>query len=95
MAYFAKVKSVIAFLRSETPVEDISANPLVTHPHNSKSAEFDRLLTQVSCRITNVARLRQAGAISERKAEQQLKQAVEYRAELMRQIDSQNFVFDA
>jgi hypothetical protein len=60
-----------------------------------ESAELDRLLTQVSCRITNVARLRQAGAISEWKAEQQLKQAVEYRAELMRQIDSQNFVFDA
>ena len=60
-----------------------------------ESAELDRLLTQVSCRITNVARLRQAGAISERKAEQQLKQAVEYRAELVRQIDSRNFVFDA
>ena len=32
------------------------------------AAELDRQLTQVSCRITNVARLRQAGAISERKA---------------------------
>ena len=60
-----------------------------------ESAELDRLLTQVSCRITNVARLRQAGVISERNAEQQLKQAVEYRAELMRQIDRQNLVFDA
>jgi hypothetical protein len=60
-----------------------------------ESAELDRLLTQVSCRITNVVRLRQAGAISERNAVQQLKQAVEYRAKLMRQIDSQNLVFDA
>ena len=60
-----------------------------------ESAELDRLLTQVSCRIAKVARLRQAGAISERNAEQQLEQAVEYRAELMRQIDSQNLGFDA
>ena len=59
-----------------------------------ESTKLDRLLTQVSCRIANVARLRNAGAISERKAEQQLKQAVEFRAELMRQIDSQNLVFD-
>jgi hypothetical protein len=60
-----------------------------------ESAELDRLLTQVTCRITNVARLRKAGAISERNAEQQLKQAVEYRAELMRQIDRQDLVVDA
>ena len=66
-----------------------------TKPPARERAELDRLLTQVSCCITNVARLRQAGAISERNAEQQLKQAVEYRAALMRQIDSQNFVFDA
>jgi hypothetical protein len=59
-----------------------------------ESAELDRLLTQVSCRITNVARLRLAGAISERNAPQQLKQAVEYRAEHMRQIDDQEFAFD-
>ncbi len=59
-----------------------------------ESAELDRLLTQVSCRITNVARLRQAGAISERKAVQQLKQAVEYRAEFTRQIDGQDLAFD-
>ena len=58
-----------------------------------ESTKLDRLLTQVNCRITSIARLRQAGAISD--AEQQLKQAVEYRAELMRQIDSQNLVFDA
>jgi hypothetical protein len=60
-----------------------------------KSAKLDRLLTQVNCRITSIARLRDAGAISERKAEQELKQVVEFRAELMRQIDGQNFTFDA
>src|SRR6476620_4955924 len=43
MAYFAKVRSVIAFLRSETPVEDISANPLVRHPHNTSRSIPARL----------------------------------------------------
>jgi hypothetical protein len=52
-----------------------------------ESAKLDRLLTQVNCRITNIVRLRDAGAISEREAEQELKQAVKFRAELMRQID--------
>ena len=60
-----------------------------------ESEELDRLLTQVNCRITSIARLRDAGAISARKVEQDLKQAVEFRAELMRQIDGQNLVFDA
>ena len=60
-----------------------------------ENAKLDRLLTQVNCRITSIARLRDAGAISERKAEQELKQAGEFRAQLMRQIDAQNFAFDA
>ncbi len=60
-----------------------------------ENAKLDRLLTQVNCRITSIARLRDAGAISNRKAEQELKQAVELRAKFMRQIDRQNFVFDA
>jgi hypothetical protein len=59
------------------------------------STKLDRLLTQVNCRITSIARLRDAGAISERHAEEKLKQAVEFRAKLMKQIDAQNFVFDA
>ena len=58
-----------------------------------ESAKLHRLLTQVNCRITSIAR--RGGAISERKAEQELEQAVELRAELMRQIDAQNFAFDA
>ena len=119
--------------------------------------KLDRLLTQVNCRITSIARLREAGTfgwrgpmkaipeecrtyamvcsrlaeagsddrshqfgalaktwlevatqleiseallgacsiVSERKVKQELKQAVEFRAELMRQIDCQNFAFDA
>ena len=59
-----------------------------------ESAKLDRLLTQVNCRITGIARLMDAGVISERKAKQELQQAAEFRAELMRQIDGQNFVFD-
>ena len=61
----------------------------------TESAKLERLLTQVSCRIVSIARLREAREISERKAEQELKQAVELRAELMLQIDGQNFAFDA
>jgi hypothetical protein len=58
-----------------------------------ESAKLDRLLARDICHITSIARLRHAGAISERKAEQELKQAVEFRAELMRR--SQNLIFDA
>ena len=55
-----------------------------------ENAKLDRLLTQVNCRITSIARLRDVGAMSERKAEQELKQAVELRTKFMRQIDRQN-----
>ena len=60
-----------------------------------ESAKLERLLTQVNCRIASIARLRDAEAISTRKAEHDLKQAVELRAKYMRQIDRQNFAFDA
>ena len=60
-----------------------------------KSAEWDRQLTQVICHIANIVRLKHAGELSERNAKQQLKQAVGYRAALMRRIDSQDLVCDA
>ena len=60
-----------------------------------ESGKLDRLLTQVSCRIASIARLRDTEAISTRKAEQKLKKAVELRTKLMRQIDRQNDAFDA
>ena len=60
-----------------------------------ENAKLDRLLTQVNCHITSIARLRNAGVISEREAEQKLKQALAFRAELMRQIDGQDFAVDA
>ena len=58
-------------------------------------ASLDRLLTQVNCRIMSISRRRDAGAISQCKADQELKQAVEFRAKLMRRIDGQNFAFEA
>ena len=45
-----------------------------------ENARLDRLLTQANCRMTSITRLRDAGAISNRKAE--LKQEVELRAKL-------------
>ena len=66
-----------------------------SYPLMIESAKLDRLLTQVNCHITSIARLGDDGAISECKAQQDLKQAVEFRAKLMRQIDGQNFAFDA
>ena len=61
----------------------------------TENAKLDRLLTQVNCRIASIARLRDAEAISTRKAEQKLRKAVELRTKLIRQIDRQNDAFDA
>lgn len=57
-----------------------------------ENARLDLLLTQVNCRITSITRLRDAGAISNSKAEKQLKQKVELRTKFMRQIDRENFL---
>ena len=43
MPPFAQLTSAIAFLRSENPVEDISANPIVVHPHNTSRTIPERL----------------------------------------------------
>ena len=42
-----------------------------------------------------IVRQKHTGQLSERNADQQLRQAVDYRAALMRRIDSQDLVFDA
>ena len=73
----------------------MSHDAMDVHVSADEAAKLERLLTQVNCRITSIVRLRDAGAISEREAEQELKQGVAYRAELMRQIDGQEFAFDA
>ena len=43
MPYFAKVNSVITFLRSEISAQDISTNPVVVHPHNTTRTIPERL----------------------------------------------------
>lgn len=43
MPPFEQVNKTIAFLRSENPVEDISVNPVVKHPHNTSRTIPERL----------------------------------------------------
>ena len=43
MSRFARITRIIAFLRSEIPAEDISANPVVKHPHNTSRSIPERL----------------------------------------------------
>ncbi len=43
MPPFAQIPRIIAFLRSENPVEDISVNPVVAHPHNTSRTIPERL----------------------------------------------------
>ena len=43
MPAFTQISSIIAFLRAETPTQDISTNPVVAHPHNTSSTIPERL----------------------------------------------------
>ena len=43
MAALAEVNKIIAFLRMENPLEDISVNPVVEHPHNTSRTIPERL----------------------------------------------------
>jgi fatty acid desaturase len=43
MPSLARITRIIAFLRSENPAEDISANPVVKHPHNTSRSIPERL----------------------------------------------------
>jgi len=43
MPSFARIAKIIAFLRAENPAEDISANPVVKHPHNTTRSIPERL----------------------------------------------------
>lgn len=43
MADLARVKRVIAYLRKEIPAEDVSQNPVVSHPHNTARMVPERL----------------------------------------------------
>ena len=43
MPPFAQLGNIVAFLRSEIPAQDISANPVVAHPHNTSRLVPERL----------------------------------------------------
>ncbi len=43
MPPFAQLSRIVTFLRSEIPVEDISVNPIVKHPHNTSRTIPERL----------------------------------------------------
>jgi fatty acid desaturase len=43
MPDFARISRIIAFLRAEIPTDDISANPVVKHPHNTSRVIPERL----------------------------------------------------
>jgi fatty acid desaturase len=43
MPAFGQITRIIAFLRSENPLEDVSTNPIVKHPHNTSRTIPERL----------------------------------------------------
>jgi fatty acid desaturase len=61
MPYLAKVNSVIDFLRSEIPTQDVSSNPVVVHPHNTSRAIPERLPAEV---VKKLSALEPARAIA-------------------------------
>ena len=80
----------------------MTRGPHIKPPSNfAKLPSHERLQSLTDCSRKSIAgsRVSLAGETPERsqtrKAEQELKQAVEFRAEVMRQINYQNLVFDA
>ena len=61
MPAIAKVNSAITFLRAEIPTEDISANPVVAHPHNTSRTIPERLPPE---KIKELSRVEPAKAIA-------------------------------
>ena len=43
MPPFGQINKAIAYLRAESPSEDVSKNPIVQHPHNTTRAIPERL----------------------------------------------------
>jgi fatty acid desaturase len=60
MAALAEVNKIIAFLRMENPLEDISVNPVVEHPHNTSRMIPERL---PAATVKELSRLDPARAI--------------------------------
>ena len=63
-----------------------------SHPFSALAKTWLEVATQLEI---SEALLAACSIVSERKVEQELKQAIEFRAELMRQISCQDFAFDA
>ncbi len=61
MPRFARISRIIAFLRSENPVEDISKNPVVKHPHNTAKLVPERL---PAAKIKELSQLEPARALT-------------------------------
>src|SRR5688572_29572935 len=61
MAAFAEIKEILAFLRAENPNEDVSANPVVKHPHNTSRTVPERL---PAAKIKELSRLEPARALA-------------------------------
>src|SRR5688572_13424117 len=60
MAALAEVNKIIAFLRMDNPLEDISVNPVVEHPHNTSRTIPERL---PAATVKELSRLDPAKAI--------------------------------
>ena len=60
MADSATLKEAIAYLREEIPTQDISAKPVVAHPHNTVRTVPERL---PAARIKELSQLRPAIAV--------------------------------
>jgi fatty acid desaturase len=60
MPDFAKLNGIIAYLRAANPTEDISANPVVKHPHNTARTIPERL---PPAKIKELSQLQPARAI--------------------------------
>jgi fatty acid desaturase len=61
MPSFAKINRIITFLRSENPLEDISTNPTVEHPHNTSRTIPERL---AAAKIKGLSKLEPARSLA-------------------------------
>jgi fatty acid desaturase len=61
MPRIARIRRIVAFLRSENPAEDISANPVVKHPHNTSRTIPERL---PAAKIKGLSKLEPARALA-------------------------------
>ncbi|HEU4475863.1 MAG TPA: fatty acid desaturase, partial [Methyloceanibacter sp.] len=61
----ARIRKIVAFLRAEIPVEDISANPVVKHPHNTSRTVPERLPAAKIKELSTLEPLRSVAATAQ------------------------------